>query len=81
MPLGKNAGVIEDCYMQSKFKLWFGALLCLSIFLRVIFYYGLKIKMGLGFERVDLIGLLIGVFSAYLSYMYFKKIFFSKKQI
>ena len=60
---------------MKKFMRWFFALLCASISLRVVIYLGLSIMAG-SVELFDWVaGVPIGLVSAYLSYMFFKRIF------
>lgn len=61
--------------MQSKFMRWVGALVCLSIFLRAVFYIGSKIYLTRSLEPFDWVAVPIGLVALYLSYMFFKKIF------
>lgn len=66
---------MQSKFMQSKFMRWVGALVCLSIFLRSVFYIGLKIYVTHGLEPFDWVLVPIGLVALYLSYMFFKKIF------
>lgn len=61
--------------MQSTFMRWIGALVCLSIFLRAVFYVGHRIYVMHGLEPFDWVAIPIGLVALYLSYMFFKKIF------
>ena len=58
-----------------KFMDWLGALLCVSILLRCMFYLGLKAYLGAGLQSFDWLAVPIGLVSAYIGYMYFKRIF------
>jgi|GEM_PF-5586492 hypothetical protein len=75
-----HAGAIE-VNMQSKFMRWVGALVCLSIFLRAVFYIGSKIYVTGGLEPFDWVAVPIGLVALYLSYMFFKKIFRKRGQV
>lgn len=54
---------------------WFGALLFLSFFLRALFYLGFRVYNDIPITGYDYTAIPIGIISAYLSYMYFRKIY------
>lgn len=66
--------------MKSKLVTWFYAVLCLSIFLRALFYLGQKLHVVGSIDGYDLAAGLIGLVSLYLSYMFLRKIFSGRNE-
>ena len=54
---------------------WIGALIFVSILLRVAFYVGAKIYFESEFDSFDLVMVPIGLASGYIGYMYLRRIF------
>ena len=54
---------------------WIGALIFISVLLRVVFYAGAKLYYGAEFDSFDFAMILIGAISGYIGYMYLRRIF------
>ena len=58
-----------------KFRDWLLAMIFASIVARCMFYLGYKAYLSVGFEPFDWVAVPIGLVCAYISYMYFRRIF------
>lgn len=65
---------VTEMIIRSKFTTWFYALLCLTIFLRAMFYLAHKLYVTGSVDAYDLAAIPIGLVSLYLSYMFFRDI-------
>lgn len=66
----------NEVTMRGKISTWISALLSLSIFVRCVFYIGLKLYSGEQVPGIDMaVAIVIGLGSLYFSYAFFKKIF------
>jgi hypothetical protein len=62
--------------MRSKISTWIGAVLSLAIFVRCVYYFGLKLYFGEELRGIEIaVGLFMGLGSLYFTYAFFKKIF------
>lgn len=58
-----------------RLKDWIGALICVAIALRAVFFLGAKAYFGVSYDAFDWVLVPIGLVAGYIGYMYLRRIF------